>query len=356
MPTRPPDRRRARTDDTAPVGFHDRPDEAELWFLPGPVDGLTEGDDPVPHPPPGQQERVIVDDWTRAQATLARRLAQVAARLGALDDRLGRAPDGWRQRLALTDACNLSWFVGDRMSEDRLAQWLLARLGGGQPDPGALMRAGWAFRRLSGGPGPMSDLKGFLDRQPMTTTGVHDTAAERDAWLALVASAEPLHPVARAALGFHHWPTDTPARPGDQIEAAVVAARLAAAECRGGLAAVPLAMGRGAALARGQDTEDRLRHWLDGIEAASLAAMRQLDAVEAWTTRAHAATAALSGRTPARLIEALAAWPMLSAPIAEKLTRASRAAVQRNMNWMQANGLIHEVTGQGRFRFWRAAL
>jgi hypothetical protein len=31
-----------------------------------------------------------------------------------------------------------------------------------------------------------------------------------------------------------------------------------------------------------------------------------------------------------------------------------RAAVQRNLTWMQARGLIREVTGQGRFRMWRA--
>jgi hypothetical protein len=41
--------------------------------------------------------------------------------------------------------------------------------------------------------------------------------------------------------------------------------------------------------------------------------------------------------------------------MAEALTGASRAAVQRNFAWMEARGLIREVTGQGRFRMWRAA-
>jgi Fe2+ or Zn2+ uptake regulation protein len=39
--------------------------------------------------------------------------------------------------------------------------------------------------------------------------------------------------------------------------------------------------------------------------------------------------------------------------MAETLTGASRAAVQRNLVWMEARGLICEVTGQGRFRMWR---
>jgi Fe2+ or Zn2+ uptake regulation protein len=40
--------------------------------------------------------------------------------------------------------------------------------------------------------------------------------------------------------------------------------------------------------------------------------------------------------------------------MAGALTDASRATVQRNLAWMEARGLIREVTGQGRFRMWRA--
>ena len=32
---------------------------------------------------------------------------------------------------------------------------------------------------------------------------------------------------------------------------------------------------------------------------------------------------------------------------------ASRPAIQRNFAWMEARGLVHEVTGQGRYRMWR---
>jgi Fe2+ or Zn2+ uptake regulation protein len=40
--------------------------------------------------------------------------------------------------------------------------------------------------------------------------------------------------------------------------------------------------------------------------------------------------------------------------MAEALTGASRAAVQRNLAWMETRGLIRELTGQGRYRMWRA--
>jgi len=47
----------------------------------------------------------------------------------------------------------------------------------------------------------------------------------------------------------------------------------------------------------------------------------------------------------------LADWPLR--PMAEAITGASRAAVQRNLAWMETKDLVREVTGQGRFRMWR---
>ena len=41
--------------------------------------------------------------------------------------------------------------------------------------------------------------------------------------------------------------------------------------------------------------------------------------------------------------------------MAETQIGASRAAMQRNLAWMEKKGLIREVTGQGRFRMWRIA-
>ena len=70
--------------------------------------------------------------------------------LGALDDRLRRDPEGWRHRLALIEAADLSWFIGNRVGPDRLALWMALRLSGVQDDTRALARIGWAVRRLTG--------------------------------------------------------------------------------------------------------------------------------------------------------------------------------------------------------------
>ena len=327
--------------------------EEDLWFLPGPIEDGPE------LPPPGRRtdpgEASILADWTQAEAGLAARLARVAGRLGALDDRLCRGPEGWRHRLALIEAAELSWFVGDRIAPDRLALWVALRLSGVQEDKAALARVGWAVRRLTGGPGPEAGLAEFLGRLDAgNPDGMADRFSDRaGAWDEMMDAARALHPISRACMGYHLWNLAGLSPHGDRMEAALAAARIAAVECRGAVFA-PMAMGGAGGLRAGGPPAERLAAWLDGMTGAILRATRQLDDIEAWAGRAEGAMAALSGRTPRALRAVLTEWPLVSAPIAEALTGASRAAVQRNLAWMEAQGLIREVTGQGRFRMWRA--
>jgi len=328
--------------------------EDDLWFLPGPME--EEPDYLPPGPRAEQREAEVLDDWRKAEASHAARLARVAGRVGALDDRLKRCPDGWRHRLALIEAADLSWFAGDRIGPDRIAIWISMRLSGVQEDPAALARVGWAVRRLTGGPGPEVDLSAFLDRRdPENMVDDAEPFADRaGGWLNLMAQAAELHPITRACAGYHLWSLAGLGQQGDQMEAAVTAARIAASEGKGAVFA-PLAMGGAGGLRAGGPPADRLARWLEGMETACLTAMRHLDDVEAWSARAEAEMTPLSGKTPRALRAVLTEWPLVSAPMGEVLTKASRAAVQRNLAWMEARGLIREVTGQGRFKIWAAA-
>lgn len=323
-------------------------DENDLWFL---------------APPPEVDERpatlrtsappvLALADWRAAQGDLAAELAHLAARFGALDERLRRAPEGWRQRLALAEAADLSWWAGDRVPADTLALWLGQRLSGAQEDGPSLARAAWAVRRLGGGPPPLPGLAGFLARP------ADDAGPRIGDWQAALAQAADLHPFVQAAIGLHLWPLAAVSGdgPAATIEGPVVAARLAASAGRGGAPFLPLALaGAGALRAQGRPL-DRLSRWLSGADQATLAALALLDRIETWTARAGDELAGQTGRTPARLIRAFADWPFVSAPMAEVQTGASRAAVQRNLNLMAARGLVREVTGQGRFRLWSADL
>ncbi|MBY5974906.1 hypothetical protein KUV28_21310 [Ferrimonas balearica] len=331
--------------------------EEDLWFLPGPAEAEPDFLFPGPWAQPSENEvfRNFVSAWAEAEREHAARLARVAGRLGALDDRLGRGPAGWRHRLALIEAADLSWFAGDRVGPDRLALWLSMRLSGVQADQAALMRVGWAFRRLSGGLGPREDLPAFLDRRdPDRIAPDAERFEDRSAsWLAMIQAGDDLHPITCACMGYHYWPMAGLGETGSgQIDAAVTAARIAIGDA-GGVAFAPLAMGGAGGIRAAGNPSERLGRWLDGMTNAILTATRHLDEVETWEHRAIDEMAGLSGRTPAALRRVLTEWPLISAPMVEALTDASRAAVQRNLLRMQDRGLIHEVTGQGRYRMWR---
>ena len=245
----------------------DEPREEDLWFLPSPLEDEPDLLAPLPRGEPA--EEAILTNWAKAEAGHAARLASVAGRLGGLDERLRRGPEGWRQRLALIEAAELSWFTGDRIPEDRLALWSALRISSVQDDARALARVGWAVRRLSGGPGPMNDLSEFLGRHdPQAQGATGDRLTDRtNSWLTLMDAGCALHPITRACMGFHLWALAGLGEQGDQLEAAVTAAPIAASDGNGA-AFAPVSMG-GAAAGSG-DPAARIGSWLDGRRTRSL--------------------------------------------------------------------------------------
>ena len=208
-------------------GFHVHSDGAEeaeassdedLWFLPGPLEGEPGDLSPGPRAGPGEAARI--EPWVLAEAAQAAHLARVAGRLGALDDRLHRGPKGWRHRLALIEAAELSWFGGNRVGLSRLSLWLSMRLSGVQDDAAVLAHAGWAVRRLSTGPGPEVDLAAFLERRdPEGLAGDAEPLMDRTGgWLDLMAGAKGLHPISRACMGYHLWNLAGLGEPGSRHE------------------------------------------------------------------------------------------------------------------------------------------
>ena len=354
-------------------------DDADLWFLPGPIE--DEPDYLPPRPPPEAKESDVVDAWRAAEAGQAAQLARVAARLGILDERLRRGPAGWRQRLALIEAADLSWLTQDRIGLDRLSLYMALRVSTVTDDAQALYRIGWTMRRLTGGPAPLArrsgiaDLETFLDRRDRPGQGERleeakapsrvVEMAEREAfedraagWLAMMDQAEDLHPVTRACMGFHLWHVAELSPVDDPLEAAVTAARVAVADLTPsgsatGAIFAPIAMGGGGGFRAIGDPPARLARWLNAMESATFAALRKLEEIEAWAAAAERTMALLSGKTPPMLRDLFTSWPLVSVQLADKLTGAHRATVQRNIDWMEERGLIREVTGQGRYRMWR---
>lgn len=339
MKTRPP------TDDDALLtlaGPYDGAEAADLWFLP---DDATDGPLLPGTAAPGLVEG---DSWRAAEAELAADLADLAFDAGRLAERLRAAGAGALQRLALEEASALSWWTGDRIGADRLALWTSYRIGATEADGDGLIRTAWAARRLITAP-PGSIRTAVEDLLGAEGRGDLLFAAEVEAALRPVAG---LSAPARACAAFHLW-RSLDERPEHLrgLEAAVLAARLAG---QGVLAFLPLALTGFGALGASGPQDRRLALWIQGAHRAVLAALMSLDRLIAWRARAEAETADLTGRTPARLIAALSARPMLGAAEAEAETGASRAAVQRNLDLLYARDLVREVTGHGRFRVWAA--
>jgi hypothetical protein len=339
--------------DLDPPGPYDRPPEtADLWFLPeAETDDVADLDSRPPLPVAERHAMLDAGAWRAAEAVLAADLAALSFDLGRLAERVRGAGPGAAQRLALAEAASLSWWAGDRIAADRLALWLSYRIGAAEEDGGGLIRTAWAARRLAA-PGQGGGLAERLAAS-LGEKGRGDGALLAEVAAAL-AEAGPLSPVAQGCALCHLW-RSLDERPDHlrSVEAAVLGARVAMGQ-GAGLPFLPLTLTGFSALTATGGPEARLAGWIGGAQRAVLSALMTLDRLADWRAKAEAETADLQGRTPGRLIAALAAHPMLGAAQAEAETGASRAAVQRNLDTLAARGLVREVTGQGRFRVWAA--
>ena len=104
--------------------------EEDLWFLPPDPDAEDRLDWPLPSE--DRRDLLNVVEWRRAEADLAPALARTAQHFGALDERLRRSPVGLRERLAVIEASEISWWCGDRVSTDRLSLYVLPSADGSQ--------------------------------------------------------------------------------------------------------------------------------------------------------------------------------------------------------------------------------
>lgn len=331
----------------------------DLDFGPGPYDGTTDEEE-APHglADPGLGLRGVGNDdpapWQMAQAAQASDLADVAHGFGQLAERLRSGPAGGQRRLALMEVADLGWWAGEHVGLDRLILATEDRLAGVQDQSLALSALMWSVRRLVQPQGPGAEaatIAAFLGR----SRAAEVPGADLRGVAALLARAGHLHPVVRGAMVFHLWRASGTGGLTRDLEAAVLGARLAGAVA-GGAGFLPLALSSGAGLRASGSVDLRLQAWLQGAARATSAALLHLDRLSDWRARAAVQLADLSGRTPVLLAGVLADWPVVSAPLAERESGASRAAVQRNLDVMRARGLIREITGQGRFRLWTAKI
>jgi hypothetical protein len=335
-------------------------DEArEPWRLAAPSEDRS---GPTEPPLPVADRRPLFDlgQWRAGEHEGAKALANAAHALGRLDERLRFSGEGPVGRLALLEASAITWLGRQRITPDRIALYGHLSASGAGDDAPDLRIAAWAARRLGGElPGDPSrhpeQMAAFLGHGSRKGDAADALVADALDWAGVLQEAQDLHPISRAALAWHVWTTLEVAGPTARVEGAVAAARTGVGADRTGGRFLPVALAGAGGYLAGGTPKDRMKTWYGAVERSALRALMELARIDAWHRDAAEATAGLSGRTPARLLDALAALPLASAPVLEHLTGASRAAVQRNLDRLVALGLVSEVTGQDRYRIWRAS-
>ncbi|MBL1435052.1 MAG: hypothetical protein COB08_002480 [Rhodobacteraceae bacterium] len=287
-------------------------DDGDLWFLPGPPEDIAPTDPPWEV---AQQKLVFAPkDWLRAEAAQGRGLARAAAAFARLDAQMST---GFAKRLALAETSALLWTQGDWLPVEKITLYGLLRESS-LKDAQGLSLADWAQRRLLGA-GLPEDLAAFLGRRRAEFDGLedfgqHPVGIEFDGlesdWHAARRGLEEAHPITQAAGLFAAWRAFGLSEPGAAVEAGVAATKIGAAEGRA-LRFLPVASG--GPIGQGGAVADRLARWYGAVENACLQAEMQHRQLNTWAKRAEQATAGLSGKTPALLIEALQAVPALSA-------------------------------------------
>ncbi|QCO57564.1 hypothetical protein EOK75_17820 (plasmid) [Pseudorhodobacter turbinis] len=296
--------------------------------------------------------------WQQAEAGLAPQLARAAVALAMLDQRCLLLGTGAVERLALIEVEAMLWAQGVRVRREQIAAYL-SGAGGLTENRTELARASWVYRRLLARPGRLPALRGFLGLHEVPGAGLPEDLSPRPKGAEFDLAAEVFtggmqeladcHPLTQAGYGQALWRLTGVSAPDDLLEPATAAGRIAAAECRA-IGFAPLAPG-GRAWQLGAKP-DGLGDWLAAIRSGAQSAMMELNRVEAWAVAARGLTAGLKGSTPAKLIDAIAARPILTTEAAANLTGISRDSAERGLARLQAMGVVHEITGSKRFRLW----
>ncbi|MDC0739430.1 hypothetical protein N6L24_14170 [Cognatishimia sp. SS12] len=354
----------AYEDGILPPPIYDAPvtPEEDLWFLPGPIEEFEPGASPLLYDRRDTQKGL--QKWHLAEAAHYRALVRAAEALARYAERLKTLPSDLVERVALQSVSAILRSEGVWQAPEHIALFRALRIGS-QEETRDLERASWAVRRLVAGrrDDPFDDgLHRFLGRKaledPSDLPGEGQAAGPELAalgatWQRLLQGAGELHPLTRGACGLFLWRRLSVTSIDMALEP-MVAMSLMAAGSQAPFAPMPDSLPQ--LHARAQDPEISLGLYYQTVEQGALAALLELDRLQTWREKARAETADLQGRTPARMIDAALRFPVFSAELAARMAGCSLMSARRNLNLFQARGLMREVTGQQRYRFWAAQL
>lgn len=338
--------------------------EEDLWFLPATPDDVAPTD--MPWPIASRETSLEPKVWQAAEQQQYRGLLAAVMAVTKFGERLKQFPDEVAERFAIDTTSAILRSEGTWLSAEQIALYRTLRVGS---DDAAqdLSRADWAVRRLAAGRvGPTDGLHAFLGRSavpdPQQMPGEDrplgdELEALSDRWVFALENLKDCHALTQAAYGFASWRSEG-ITPYEELLEPTIAALLIGA---GDLAPfLPMAQGyrldRHSLRAGSAGAEERLAVFNGAIEAGALGAALELDRLAAWQEKARAGVSDLSGRTPPRMVAALLKAPVVSADWLAKEVGCTTVSVRRNLKLFVERGLVREVTGQERYRFWTVAV
>lgn len=341
----------------------DPPDDVtEPWFVPALPEDSAPGDPPWPVAPRGPD--LSPEEWRGAEAVAFRSLIEAVEPLARFRERVRAAPQGIDERFALLSVSALLRGEGHWIGPEQIALFREMRIGG-EADIRPLTRAAWAVRRLlRADPDPLADLRGFLGRRdvqaPARLSDDRPVGDEIDSLAhglrGQIATLADCHELTRAAYAFARWRAEGLTPFDEPLEPSV------AALCLGGGGVAPgLPMAPGHQLdAHATETGAgvvvaRLELFYAAVRAGALAGLMELDRLARWRGSAQAAIKGRSGRTPPLVIETLLRWPVVSAELLAVRAGCTPMSARRNLALFAEQGLVREITGQDRYRFWTVA-
>lgn len=314
--------------------------------------------------------------WIRAEAQMGRLLVEAAVAVARVDERLRRMPGARRaaslERIALIEAGDLLWAEGQRLRPEALALAARGRAGRAWDTEQAVSRAAWSVRRLIGPHPELGSPQGVRTFLGLKTKAEGDPEAEeidRDElwlrgldegdlreWCSTLNCLEDVHPLTRAAAGFHIWRGLMLTPPGRILEPATVASRLAASS-QYGLRSVPLVFEnpRGLPAVPGP-AADKLNAWLQALSHAAQRVQLVLDRLQRWSDEIARRTQKRKGGAIRGLAELLASRPIVSAQDAAAELGVTATQARVLLRRLADETLVRELTGHSRFRFWAAPL
>ncbi|WP_127115148.1 hypothetical protein [Shimia sediminis] len=344
--------------------------EEDLRFLPATPEDMAPTD--MPWPVAARETSLDARVWQAAEKECYRNLLRAVQAVIRFGERMRLFPPDVAERFAIESVSAVLRTEGTWLSSEQIALYRTLRIAS---DDSAqdLSRASWAVRRLcagdymgSGAGGPLSGLHDFLGRtsvqSPQRVSGAERAVGDElialsDHWVFGLDAVSDCHPLTQAAYGFASWRAEG-ITPYEELLEPTTAALLIGAS---GLAPfLPMAPGhrldRHSLRAGSTGAEERLSVFYGAIEAGALGAVLELDRLERWRQRATEAIRDLSGRTPPRMVAALMKASVVSADWLAEEVGCTAVSVRRNLKTFTERGLVREVTGQDRYRFWTVAL